>query len=112
VLLSMVGVGGIVTILIVRPPPADNTGIIVTMLGFLIPIVTALLAAAVQEVHLAVNSRLTEFLALTAKSARAQGQLDATTAGNIGQTGAAGVDGSEGPRGQTGATGPRGPAGV
>lgn len=110
--LSFVGIGGIVTTLIIRPPPIDNTTIIVTMLGFLIPTITALLAAAVQQVHLAVNSRLTQLLELTADSARAQGHLDGVSQQLTGPAGPTGATGSEGFTGATGPVGPRGPAGI
>jgi hypothetical protein len=105
VALSLIGVGAIITVLIVRPPPADNTGIIVAILGFLVPTVTALLAAAVQQVHLAVNSRLTQHLTLTASSARAEGHIEGA---NQQATGPQGDPGQIGPRGPIGVTGPPG----
>ncbi len=63
-----------VAITVVRPL-ADNVPLIVLLLGVTSPVVLALLAAAVQQVHLAVNSRLSQLLELTAKSSRAEGQL-------------------------------------
>jgi hypothetical protein len=117
VALSLIGVGAIITVLIVRPPPADNTGIIVAILGFLVPTVTALLAAAVQQVHLAVNSRLTQLLQLTASSARAEGELKGATQqvtgpqGEPGEPGAIGHIGDTGDTGRTGDPGRTGPAG-
>jgi hypothetical protein len=47
------------------------------ILGFTVPISTALVAAAVQQVHLAVNSRLSQLVLLTRQAAHAEGQLDA-----------------------------------
>lgn len=76
VVLSALGVAGVVTILISQPE-RDNSQIITTLLAFLVPTVLALLAAAVREVHVAFNSRMTELLSLTEKSARAEGQLAA-----------------------------------
>lgn len=64
----------VIVITIVRPE-ADNSALITVVLGLLTPIVGALLAGALKEVHTDVNSRLTEFLALTEKAAKAEGQL-------------------------------------
>lgn len=75
VVTSMIAVVAIVSIFIVRPD-RDNTALIAIVVGFLLPIVSGLLGAAVREVKAAVNGRLTQLLALTAKASRAQGQLD------------------------------------
>jgi hypothetical protein len=72
--LSLVAIGAIVGIFITRPDK-DNMGLILTVLGFLVPLVTGFLGAALREVHLAVNGRLTQLLALTEKASRAEGQL-------------------------------------
>ena len=63
-------------------PVEDNTLLIATVVGLNTTAVTALLALTVQEVHLAVNSRLTQLLALTAASERAKGKLDAEGRGD------------------------------
>jgi hypothetical protein len=57
-------------------PIGDNTGLIAAVLGVIGPVQVALLAATVQEVHLAVNSRLTELVELTAKASKAEGKLE------------------------------------
>lgn len=67
-------------------PTDDNTSLIVTVVGVIVPVIMALLAGAVQEtsrvtagavqeVHLAVNSRLTQLLELTAQAYEAKGKL-------------------------------------
>lgn len=58
----------------VAKPDSDNTALIALGLGVLAPVLTALVAAAIQQVHLAVNSRLTQLLILTAKASRAEGK--------------------------------------
>ena len=56
-------------------PAADNTSLILSVAGVVVPIITALLAATIQQVHLAVNSRLSQLLELTARSSKAEGKL-------------------------------------
>lgn len=74
VALSGMGVTAIVAITLARPNE-DNTPIITTVLGFLVPVTLGFLGAAVKEVHVAFNSRMTELLELTERSAKAEGQL-------------------------------------
>lgn len=76
--LCVIAVAAVITITVIRPE-ADNSGLITTVLGILTPVVGALLAGALKEVHTDVNSRLTEFLALTEKAAKAEGQLLGST---------------------------------
>lgn len=71
---SVTALAAIVTIFVVRPE-RDNTALIAIVIGFVVPIVMGFLAAAVREVQQAVNGRLTQLLALTAKASRAEGQL-------------------------------------
>jgi hypothetical protein len=70
--IAILAIVSIVVIFIVRPDK-DNTGLIAIILGFLVPPSTALLAAAVQQVHLAVNSRLSQLVLLTRSSSFAEG---------------------------------------
>src|SRR5256885_3122008 len=72
--LSVLAIAAILTIFIVRPDK-DNTPLVAVILGFLVPLVSTFLAASVRQVHLAVNGRLTQLLAQTAKSSHAEGQL-------------------------------------
>jgi hypothetical protein len=65
----------VVSITMLRPHD-DNTALIATVAGLNSTVVLGLLAATVQQVHLAVNSRLTQLLELTAKSSRAEGKLE------------------------------------
>lgn len=74
ILLAVVAVIAIVIIFVARPDK-DNSTLVGTLLGFLVPLMTALLAAAVQQVHLAVNSRLTQLLRVTAAKSKAEGML-------------------------------------
>jgi len=76
VILSIIAIGAILAIFIVRPEK-DNTQLMTMVLGFLLPIITALLGAALQQVHLAVNSRLSQLVELTAAASKAEGQLQA-----------------------------------
>ena len=57
-------------------PDQDNTALITMVLGIITPVILALLAGSQHENHLAMNSRLTELLNLTAKSSKAEGKLD------------------------------------
>ena len=84
VLLCIGQLSFVVGITIVRPA-ADNTALIATSLGFIVPVVGALMAGAVQQVHLAVNSRLTQLLELTATSAKAEGKLSGVLSQQAGQ---------------------------
>jgi len=68
----------IVVITIARPEK-DNTSTIALIIGVMVPILTALLSAAVQQVHTAVNSRLTQLLEITALEAKARGTLNEKT---------------------------------
>lgn len=72
ILLAIVAVSAIVTIFLVRPDK-DNTALVATIMGFLVPLMTALLAAALQQVHTMVNSRVTQLLRITAAKSRADG---------------------------------------
>jgi hypothetical protein len=72
--LCVLAVVAIITLFVVRPDK-DHTALITLILGVLMPAISALLAAAVQQVHLAVNSRLTQLLALTQKASLAEGVL-------------------------------------
>lgn len=66
----------VVVITVVRPEK-DNTSLILSIVGVIVPVITALLAATIQQVHLAVNSRLSQLLELTATASRAEGKIDA-----------------------------------
>jgi hypothetical protein len=57
----------------VARPETDNTALITLGLGVLAPVLAALVAATIQQVHLAVNSRLTQLLKLTDIASRAEG---------------------------------------
>jgi uncharacterized membrane protein len=74
IVIAIVAVAAIVSIFAVRPDK-DNGTIIATIVSVLVPVMTALLAAAVREVHAAVNSRLTQLLEVTALKSRAEGVL-------------------------------------
>jgi len=75
--LSVVAVIAILIIFLIRPDK-DNSSLITVVLGFLVPVIMAFLAASVQQVHLAVNSRLSQLVALTAKASHAEGALDSS----------------------------------
>lgn len=85
--IAVVGAASIVAISVLRPKE-DNTILITQVLGFLAPTAAALLAlvkstqtgTAVRELHLAVNSRLTQLLEQTAMASEAVGEARAATA--------------------------------
>jgi hypothetical protein len=87
VIVTVVGAAAVVSIILLRPKE-DNTLLIASVLGFLGPTAAALLAliksaqtgAAVQDLHLAVNSRLTQLLELTAASSKSEGRLESDEA--------------------------------
>lgn len=62
----------IVVLAIVKP---DNTSAGTLILGVLLPLITAFLAASVGHVGSAVDGRLSQLLELTEKSSRAEGKL-------------------------------------
>lgn len=72
VILSVVATTAMVALAVLRP---DNTSTGTLILGMMLPIITALLGAALQQIHVAVNSRLSELLVVTAKASHAEGQL-------------------------------------
>lgn len=74
VALCVLAASFVLAITLVRPEK-DNAGLILTVTGIVVPVVTALLAAAVQQVHVAVNSRLSQLLEQTAKASKAEGKL-------------------------------------
>jgi len=74
VALCVLAASFVLAITLVRPDK-DNAGLILTVTGIVVPVVTALLAAAVQQVHVAVNSRLSQLLEQTAKASKAEGKL-------------------------------------
>lgn len=80
--LAFLTVVSIVVILIGRPDQ-DNTGTIAVIVAFVVPLSTALIAAAVQQVHLAVNSRLSQLVLLTRQAAKAEGRLAAVRDGTV-----------------------------
>lgn len=75
VVLCVLTVAAVVAITIVRPG-VDNAAIVTTIIGITAPITLALLAAALQQVHLAANARLSQLLELTAVSSKAKGVLE------------------------------------
>lgn len=74
ILLSVVGVSSIVALTLMNPEK-DHSATIMIILGFLVPTVTALLAGAVAQVQKSVNGRLTQLLAMTARTHAAEGEL-------------------------------------
>lgn len=79
VVLCALGVAAMTTIFVLRPD-RDNTQLVGTVLGFLVPTVLAFGAMATHQVHAAVNSRLSQLVRMTAKASRAEGQLEGIAA--------------------------------
>ena len=82
VIMAGLTIASVVAIQIVRPD-RDNTQVETMLIGITAPILIALLGAVVQQVHLAVNSRLTQLLELTAVASRAKGALQATKEADV-----------------------------
>lgn len=74
VFLCLLTAAFVVIITIVRPT-SDNQPIILSVLGVIVPVIMALLGAALKQVNEAVDGRLTQLLLLTAKSSKAEGHL-------------------------------------
>ena len=82
--LSLAGVAAVLIISYLRPN-IDNTLLITTVIGFLTPTLASLIAvikgftnaSAIQDLHLIVNSRLTQLLQQTALASEAFGRADA-----------------------------------
>ena len=71
--LSGLAVGAMLLLMVLRPE-ADNTAIIVGLFGFLAPIIAAILAIMVKDVHTVVNSRMDALLIATERAASAEGK--------------------------------------
>jgi hypothetical protein len=72
-IMSLLGIGAIICITVLRPEK-DNTNLISSTIGFLAPTTMALLAfMKSQETHKAVNSRLDAFIKAASDLAHAQG---------------------------------------
>lgn len=59
-------------------PGDDHTLVFATVFGLVAPLATALLAATLRQLELAVNSRMTQMVALQAKASHAEGVLSHT----------------------------------
>jgi hypothetical protein len=83
VVMMLVGVGGVVTIAVLRPTQ-DNLALNASVLGFLAPTTLSLLAfMKSQETHLSVNSRLDAFMATARQAAHAQGMNEGLQRGRL-----------------------------
>lgn len=74
VLLAVLVIIGILTLSVLQPSK-DHTPTITMMMGFVIPIITALLGGAVVQLGKAVDGRLNQLLAMTARTHAAEGEL-------------------------------------
>jgi hypothetical protein len=75
-ILSSMGVIGIVLVVLFGMGEMV-TQIIAAIVGFLTPTISIILAIMIKDIHLDINSRMTELLETTRKSALAQGKLEA-----------------------------------
>lgn len=75
IVLATITIAAVLAILMLRPNE-DNTAIIATLLGFVTPIMIALIALTQRENHLAMNSRLDELVNVTNKLSRAEGKVE------------------------------------
>lgn len=72
-IMSALGVAAVIAVTLMRPSQ-DNTVLIASIFGFLLPTTMALLAfMKSQETHLSVNSRLDAFLSEARLAAKAEG---------------------------------------
>lgn len=96
VTINFVAAAAIIGILFLRPNQ-DNTPLIVTILGFLGPTIAALLAlaktiqtgAAVDNLKVQINGRLSQLLEQTERAAKAEGRQEGTDAAAAAATAAA-----------------------
>ena len=87
VIIALVGALSIVAVTLARPHE-DNTAIYTQIVGMIVPTTAAILALirvgetneAVQNVHISLNSRLSQLLEKTESSSRAAGKADAEAA--------------------------------
>jgi len=74
-IICLIGALSVVAIVIMRPAQ-DNTLAIASILGFLTPIVSTILAIMIRGIHLDINSRVTELLDITKQASFAEGKLE------------------------------------
>lgn len=74
-ILAIMTMAAFLAILILRPNE-DNTALIAAMLGFVAPIMIALIALVQRENHMAMNSRLDQLVSLTNQLSRAEGRVE------------------------------------
>lgn len=94
VLLVMVGVGIAIVGLLIARPNSDNTSLVVTIMGLGGTIIASLSAylkssdnqRAIQEVHLSLNSRLTEWMESTQRAAEAKAEAAQAAGHQAGRT--------------------------
>lgn len=73
--LSGLAVLAVLLVLALRPED-DNTPVIVGVFGFVGPMIAAVLAAMVRDVHTVINSRMDALLAATERAASAEGRAE------------------------------------
>jgi energy-converting hydrogenase Eha subunit A len=71
--LTILALMTVLLVLFLRPGE-DNTVVVVAILGFLAPILTAIVGMMVKDVHTMVNSRLDSLLSATERAASAEGK--------------------------------------
>jgi len=81
VIMSAITLIAIGTIYVTRPEK-DNTQLNTMILAFTAPTILALMTGAIQQVHMAVNSRLTQLVRVVSKARFAEGQLAASATGS------------------------------
>lgn len=79
VAVSLMTLVAIVVVYVMRPD-VDNTKLNNLILSITAPTILALMTGAIQQVHMAVNSRLTQLLRVVSKARFAEGQLAASVA--------------------------------
>jgi hypothetical protein len=65
-----------ITLIIIYRPAENNTVAIAAIIGFLTSVIGPVLAIMVKDIHTDINSRMTELIDLTRKSAKAEGKLE------------------------------------
>jgi energy-converting hydrogenase Eha subunit A len=71
--LTILALMTVVLVLFLRPGE-DNTVVVVAILGFLAPILAAIVGMMVKDVHTMVNSRMDALLSATERAATAEGR--------------------------------------
>lgn len=78
-ILSSIGVIGII-LAVAFSPPEMITAVIAAIVGFLAPTISIILAVMIKDIHLDINSRMSQLIEVTREKALAEGKLERVNA--------------------------------